>query len=117
MTDELWAVIADTMKKFNGLDDRMSNREALEALEVQYFDGGAFIAKGNEFDIFVTPEKRGKWPIKRLINAYVNNLIDKFGSAIVTIDERNKVSLRLALGFGFSPIEQHGTSVRLEKRL
>jgi hypothetical protein len=104
LADDVWQVVCDTLNKYDGLDCRKlpGLREHVEKhAQITPFDGGVFIADGNEFDLFVVPEKQGKWAIRREINAFLAKLAQEHSKAIVKIHEKNLRSLRLAIGFGF----------------
>lgn len=96
----------DTLSRFDDIDcDSPELKEYVEQnCEITLFDGGAFIADQNEFDVFVVPEKRGKWAIRREINGFLAKLAQTHSKAIVKIHEKNAPSLRLAIGFGFVPV-------------
>lgn len=107
LPDDVWQVICDTLDKYDGLDCRNlpELRDYVEThTQITPFDGGVFIADGNEFDVFVVPEKRGKWAIRKEITKFLAKLAQEHSKAIVKIHEKNLRSLRLAVGFGFVPV-------------
>jgi len=118
MTDEVWAVICETMAKYRGLIPSPDTRERIETgAEIEEFDGGAFVAIGNEFDLFILPERRGgRWRVRSTIRGYMRKMISRYGSAVVRIHRDNSESLRLAKGFGFAEIGHEGDMIRLEVR-
>lgn len=119
LPDDVWQVVIDTLAKYD--DIRCPSPELKRYIEkhaqITLFDGGAFIADGNEFDVFVVLEKRGKWAIRREINAFLAKLAEKHSKAVVKIYPENEPSLRLALGFGFEPVGKHGRQIVLERAL
>ena len=119
LADDVWEVIVESLAKFHGIDGRSQElRDLIEThTEIIPFEGGAFIADGNEFDLFVVPEKRGKWAIRKEINAFLAKLAQKHQKAVVKIHPDNTPSLRLAIGFGFDPVGKDGDQIVLERRL
>lgn len=119
LADDVWKVIVDTLQKYD--DIYCPSEELREYLErnakITPFDGGVFIADGNEFDLFVVPEKRGKWAIRKEINQFLAKLAQEHKTAVVKIYPENKVSMRLALGFGFDPVRKDGKQIVLERPL
>ena len=120
LADDVWKVICDTLDKYDGLDCRNlpGLREHVEKhAQITLFDGGVFIADGNEFDLFVVPEKRGKWAIRKEINAFLAKLAQEHSKAVIKIYPENKRSLRLAQGFGFEQVGKDGRQIVLERPL
>ncbi len=120
LPDDVWQVICDTLDRYDGLDCRNlpELRDYVEThTQVTLFDGGAFVADGNEFDLFVVPQKQGKWAIRKEINAFLAKLATTYSSAVIKIYPENKRSLRLARGFGFEPIGKDGRQIVLERPL
>ena len=119
LPDDVWRVVLDTLAKYD--DIRCPSPELKRYIEkhvqITLFDGGAFIADGNEFDIFVVPEKRGKWAIRREINAFLAKLAQRHSKAVIKIYPENKPSMRLAKGFGFEPVGTQGRQIVLERAL
>lgn len=119
LPDDVWQVVLDTLVKYDGI--RCPSPELKRYIEkhaqITLFDGGAFIADGNEFDVFVVPKKRGKWRIRKEINAFLAKLAEKHSKAIVKIYPENKPSMRLAKGFGFEPVGTQGRQIVLERAL
>lgn len=119
LPDDVWSVIADHLVK-SGFQPTDQIRELIECTaDIVLFDGGAFIAHGNEFDLFVVPERRGKWRIRSEITKYLQQMACKHGTIIVRINQNNSPSLRLAYHFGFKEvdreIENGEVIIRLEK--
>lgn len=116
LSPEIWKVIADTLREYHGVNDIPAGvKEIIERdAEITCFDGGVFVAKGNEFDLFVLPERRGRWQIRSLVPAYIKQMKDKFGNVVVKIHERNRASLRLARWSGFKVVSKDGNFYRLE---
>ena len=115
MSDDVWNVIAKHLAEY---EIPFSNevREAIEkSCDIVSFNGGAFVAYGNEFDLFVVPEKRGKWNIKHEIKKYLSDMKKKYATLLVRINEKNTRSLRLARFFGFIETgREDGDVIRLE---
>ncbi|MFZ9751621.1 MAG: hypothetical protein ACO3CN_05930 [Candidatus Nanopelagicales bacterium] len=115
MSDDVWNVIAKHLAEY---EIPFSNevRKAIEkSCDIVSFNGGAFISYGNEFDLFVVPEKRGKWNIKHEIKKYLSDMKQKHGTLLVRINEKNTRSLRLARFFGFIETgREDGDVIRLE---
>lgn len=113
--DAVWQVIKDHLKRYYGWEAPDDFREKLEQhTEVTPFDGGVFIAKGNEFDLFVVPERRGRWRIRSELSNYLNKLGRRYGVIAVKINESNLPSLRLARHFGFKEVSRDNGFIRLE---
>lgn len=119
LPDDVWQVIVETLKRFDNIDCDLSElRDYIEeSAQITVFDGGAFVADGNEFDLFVVPKKRGKWAIRKEINRFLATLAQKHDKAIVKIYPENTRSMRLALGFGFEPVGSIGKQIILERPL
>lgn len=120
LPDNVWEVICDTLAIFDGIECRSPElREYIEEnAQITLFDGGAFIADGNEFDLFVVPERRGKWNIRKEINKFLATMAERHDVVTVKISERNTRSLRLARFFGFKDCQKdHRGKIELEKRL
>ena len=118
LADDVWQVIVDTLARFDGIECPPGLREYVEEhTQITPFDGGAFVADGNEFDLFVVPEKRGKWAIRKEINQFLAKLAQEHSKAVIKIYPENKPSLRLALGFGFEPVCMDGRQIVLERNL
>ena len=116
ITDGIWQVIRKHLREYKNVDAPEKLRDAIEQhCDVELFDGGAFIALGNEFDLFVVPEKRGKWRIRSTINEYLDRKGMEHGRIAVRINERNSPSLRLARHFGFNEVSRENGVIRLEK--
>ena len=119
LPDDVWKVVLDTLSRFDDIDcDSPELKEYVEQnCDITLFDGGAFIADQNEFDVFVVPEKRGKWAIRREINGFLAKLAQTHNKAIVKINESNVTSLRLAEGFGLDEVAREGPNIILERPL
>ena len=116
LPDDVWQVIKDHMLTYKTRNVPDELREILEQFaNIELFDGGAFVSIGNEFDLFVVPEKRGRWRIRSTIEQYLDRMGRLHGCTIVRIDERNTPSLRLARHFGFREIDRENGIIRLEK--
>lgn len=116
LPDDIWAVIKDYLIRFKAYEASEDIRSLLEKhTEIEAFDGGVFIALGNEFDLFVLPEKRGRWRIRSIFGDYLYRMGCKHGKIVARIDERNTPSLRLARHFGFKEVSRCNGVIRLEK--
>jgi hypothetical protein len=115
LPDDVWQVIKDHLLKYKGYEAPDDLRDKLEKnTDIELFDGGAFVAVGNEFDLFVVPEKRGRWRIRTTIGNYLDKMGRTHGKIVVRINEQNTPSLRLARGFGFKEISRENGTIRLE---
>lgn len=115
MQDAVWEVIAQTMHKFKGIEATPEHRKAIERLcRIEEFDGGAFVIRANEIDLFVVPDKRGRWATRGLLDRVVGGVIREYGSAQCAINENNGPSLRLAKRLGFQEVGREGSNIRLE---
>ena len=119
LPDDVWQVVLETLEKYDGIycPSPGLKRYIEKHAQITLFNGGAFIADGNEFDVFVVPEKRAKWRIRKEINAFLAKLAEKHSKAIVKIYPENKPSMRLAKGFGFEPVGTQGRQIVLERAL
>lgn len=116
LPDNVWQVVKDHLLRYKGYEAPDGLRDALEQhTDIELFDGGAFIAVGNEFDLFVVPEKRGRWRIRSVIGEYLDRMGRIHGKIVARIDERNTPSLRLARHFGFHEVSRENGVIRLEK--
>lgn len=117
LTDDIWKVIYDTAVKYDKITPNPNMRRYIEQnATITPFDGGVFVAMGNEFDLFVLPEKQGKWRIKSVISEYLSNMTDKYGALVVKIHENNPKSLRLAKFFGFKEVARLDGKITLERK-
>ena len=117
INDELWETVKAYLKDRFGYTVSDESRSLLEkTTEVTPFDGGAFIASGNEFDLFVVPHKQGKWRIRSEITKYLMDMAKRYDTIVVKICEDNSKSLRLAKHFGFKEINRDDGMIRLEKQ-
>ena len=117
LPDDVWQVIVDYLLKYRNIVAPDGLREWTENnLDITLFDGGAFLSHQNEFDLFVVPEKRGKWRIRSVINGFLNDMLEKHQKIVVKIYPDNASSLRLAKGFGFTEVGRENGMIRLEKQ-
>jgi hypothetical protein len=119
LADDVWQVIVDTLVKYDGIYCPSPElRHHIEKhTQITPFDGGVFIADGNEFDLFVVPERRGKWAIRKEINRFLAKLAQEHSKAVIKIYPENETSMRLAFGFGFEPVGKDGRQIVLERPL
>jgi len=110
LPDNVWQVIKDYYQTTDDLRETVE-----EKAEIYLFNGGAFLSVGNEIDLFVIPEKRGRWRIRTEMTKYLNTMSDRYGKIVARINECNNPSLRLARHFGFNEISRENGVVRLEK--
>ena len=116
LPDDVWQVIKQHLLTYKGFEAPVELKTALEQnTNIELFDGGAFVAIGNEFDLFVVPEKRGRWRIRSVIGNYLDRMGRLHGKIVARIDERNTPSLRLARHFGFIEVSRENGVIRLEK--
>lgn len=100
--DNVWEVIKDYLYEYFRVRATEDVKVTMETdCMLHPFDGGMFISKGNHFDLFVVPEKRGCWRIRTTFNEFIEKMINLYGSVCAIIHPRNVESLRLAVGFGF----------------
>lgn len=117
LPDDVWQVIKDHLRAYKNKDVPDELKAALEqTTDIELFDGGAFVAIGNEFDLFVVPEKRGRWRIRSVVGNYLDRMGRLHGKIVARIDERNIPSLRLARHFGFCEVSRENGVIRLEKK-
>lgn len=119
LADDVWQVVLDTLAKYDGIycPSPELKQYVEEHTQITPFEGGVFIADGNEFDLFVLPEKRAKWAIRKEITQFLAKLAETHSKAIVKIFPENKPSMRLAKGFGFEPVGTQGRQIVLERAL
>jgi len=112
----VWQVIKDYLRTYKGREVPDELKTFLESkADIELFDGGAFVSIGNEFDLFVVPEKRGRWRIRSVFGGYLDRMGRLHGKVVARIDERNRMSLRLAKHFGFQEVSRDNGVIRLEK--
>lgn len=117
ISDALWQVIYDTAVKYDKITPNKAMRQHIEQnADIVTFNGGAFIALGNEFDLYVLPEKQGKWRIRSVLNDYLTKMSDKYGTLVVKIHENNHKSLRLAKFFKFKEVSRIDGKLTLERK-
>lgn len=117
LTDAVWQTIKDYHKDTKSRELTGDHRNVIEQnMDIHPFDGGVFIAIGNEFDLFVVPEKRGRWRIRTEIGNYLHQMGKSHSTIVVRINENNSPSLRLAEHFGFKEVSRENGIIRLEKR-
>jgi len=117
LSDAVWEVMKDYLVKWKNKQAPDELRTWLESnTEITPFDGGVFIAIGNEFDLFVEAERQGRWRIRSTISAYLDQMGRRYGKIVARIDERNTRSLRLARHFGFNEVSRENGVIRLEKK-
>lgn len=98
---DVWSVVADHLLKL-GFEPTDEVKQLIEdTADIVLFDGGVFIAYDNEFDLFVVPERRGKWRIRSEITKFLEQMACKHSTITVRINQNNSPSLRLAHHFGF----------------
>jgi hypothetical protein len=115
LADDVWDVIKTYLRDRMGFDATQEAREWMEEnMDITPFDGGAFVAMGNEFDLFVVPEKRCKWSIRGDGINFLNKMSKLHDTMVVRIYEDNKPSLRLAKGFGFKEVSREDGLIRME---
>jgi hypothetical protein len=113
----VWQTIKDYHKDTKSRELTGDHRNVIEQnMDIHPFDGGVFIAIGNEFDLFVVPEKRGRWRIRTEIGNYLHQMGKSHSTIVVRINENNSPSLRLAEHFGFKKVSRENGIIRLEKR-
>ena len=113
--DDVWRVIEDYLLERTGIAAPDGLREwAEDNLDITPFDGGAFIADGNEFDLFVVPERRGRWNIRGQVTKFLSTMGCKHGTIVAKIYADNSASLRLAHHFGFKEVSRDGGLIKLE---
>lgn len=109
------------IKQYLAKDGIMCDDRAKQLIEdnmrITPFNGGVFIAIDNEFDVFVVPEKQGKWNIRGEVTKYLAEMAKEYDVAFVRINEDNVKSLRLAKFFGFNEVKRNNGVISLEKKL
>jgi len=117
LPDDVWQVIVEHLKLYKNREAPHGLKAFLEkSADIEVFDGGAFVAIGNEFDLFVVPEKRGRWRIRSVVGGYLDRMGQLHSKIVARIDERNIPSLRLARHFGFQEVSRENGVIRLEKK-
>jgi GNAT superfamily N-acetyltransferase len=116
LPDDVWQTMKDYMQQYRGITPPETLRQWVEdSCDVELHDGVAFVAIGNEFDLFVTPEKRGKWNPKKVISEYLDRMSKAHKTIVIKIYDSNARSLSLADFFGFAEVSRNGNMIRLEK--
>ena len=117
LTDDIWAVIYDTAVKYDKIAPNKNIRQYIEQnADITAFDGGVFVAIGNEFDLYVVPEKQAKWRIRDVLNDYLAKMTNKYGTLVVKIHQDNHKSLRLAKFFKFKEVSRIDGKLTLERK-
>ena len=115
LADDVWDVIKTYLHDRMGLDATQEAREWMEQnFEITPFDGGAFVAMGNEFDLFVVPEKRCKWRIRTVGSKFLDQMAKHHDTIVIRIYEDNAPSIRLAKFFGFKEVNRKDGLIRME---
>jgi hypothetical protein len=115
LADDVWEVIKKYLHDRMGFDATPESRDWMEKnMDITPINGGAFVASGNEFDLFVVPAKRRKGCIRRDGFAFLNRMSKLHDTMVVRIFEDNEPSLRLAKGFGFKEVSRDHGLIRLE---
>lgn len=115
LPDDVWQVIQNYLAKHH-FDIPHNLREKIEkGTDVYLFDGGALISIGNQFDLFVSPDKRGRWRIREVARDYFNKMFRNHDKLVVRIYDDNISSIRLARYFGFKEVSRSDGFIRLEK--
>jgi hypothetical protein len=117
LTDEVWQVIKEHYKYEETIEGKSIRQYIEENAEITPFDGGVFIAVGNEFDLFVEPKRRGKWRIRDESNKYLKEMAKKYDVLFARIKEDNIKSLRLAKFFNFKEVKREDGIISLERKL
>jgi hypothetical protein len=116
--DDVWQVIVDHYKKYDNVTYDAEAKKAVEhQAKVVNFDGGVFIVVENEFDVFVSQARQGKWNVKHEITKVIDSIAKDYPTAIIQIQKDNAKSLRLAKHFKFNEVSRDDGLIRLEKRL
>ena len=116
LPNDVWQVIKNHLLTYKGFEAPDELKTVLEqTTNIELFDGGAFVSVGNEFDLIVVPEKRGRWRIRSVVGNYLDRMGRLHGKIVARIDERNTPSLRLARHFGFTEVSRENGVIRLEK--
>lgn len=112
---DVWQVICRYLLERRGIVAPEELRDWVETnLDITPFDGGAFIASGNEFDLFVVPERRGKWNVRGECTKFLRAMGSKHGVVVAKIYDDNLPSLRLAKHFGFREVSRESNMIKLE---
>lgn len=115
LADDVWDVIKTYLHDRMGFDATQEARDWMEAnMDITPFDGGAFVAMGNEFDLFVVPEKRCKWRIKTVGSKFLDKMFEHHDTMVIRIYEDNLPSIRLAGFFGFREVSREDGLIRME---
>lgn len=116
--DDAWQVIVEHYKKYDNVTYDEEAKKAVEhQAKVVNFDGGVFIVVGNEFDLFVSQARQGKWNVKHEITKVIESIAKDYPTAIIQIQKDNAKSLRLAKHFKFNEVSRNDGLIRLEKQL
>jgi hypothetical protein len=116
--DDVWQVIVDHYKKYDNVTYDAEAKKAVEQhAKIVNFDGGVFIVVENEFDVFVSQARQGKWNVKHEITKLIDSIAKDYPKAIVQIQEGNAKSLRLAKHFKFIEVSREDGFIRMERQL
>lgn len=115
LTTKIKEVINKYIKQYRGItvDDEFFNK--LLQLEITTFDGGIFIARDDELDIFVEEERRGKWKIRSICEDYLRKKHEEYDILYAHVFADNHASLRLVTHFGFIEESRNGDMIKLRK--
>lgn len=114
LTDAQWGVIESYLIKYNAVSADTRDLINTHCLIFE-FDGGIFITHNEEFDLFVLPEKRGRWKIRTVCNEFLDYMRRTYGKAVAKIYKDNLPSLRIAKHFQFAEKGRDGNLIRMEK--
>lgn len=114
--DDVWHVIAETLKTYKGIEVTAAMKRAVEAhCEIHVFPGGCFVLRGNELDCFVVKERRGKWMTRGLLDRVIGGAFRRFGTVTCRIHKNNLPSITTAQRLGFEVVRE-GEIVEMELR-
>ena len=117
ITDDIWKVIYDTAVKYDKITPSQKMRNYIEQnADITAFNGGVFVAMGNEFDLYVLPAKQAKWRVRDVLNNYLAKMTNKYGTLVVKIHQDNHKSLRLAKFFKFKEVSRIDGKLTLERK-
>lgn len=118
LSDDIWQVICDTHKQYNNLVLSNKTRRIIEERAfIKEFDGGVFITIGDEMDLYVLPERWGKWNINKELNDYFEEMKERFDKVKITINKNNEKCLRLAKHYNFVEVGTEDDDILMEREL